>query len=114
MSALSLHRVLAALAHHIGREHGVSARELVAEISGDPAPDPAAERALRQSIVELRLRGHHICGHPAEGYYMAAGADELEQTCMWLYDRAVTTLAQIAAMKRLALPDLRGQLKLRT
>jgi hypothetical protein len=35
-------------------------------------------------------------------------------TCNFLYDRAMTSLRQIATMRRVSLPDLRGQLHLPT
>ncbi len=105
-------RVLDALSRHIGRGNGVSAAELVEEITGRRCP--RSERDLRREIVILRLQGHHICGRPETGYYMARRAEELDDTCEFLYERAMTSLTQIAAMKRISLPDLRGQLKLPT
>lgn len=114
MKRIAVPAALQALSRHIGREAAVHARELVAEILGDPTPDPVAERELREAIVSLRLEGHHVCGHPSSGYYMAASAEELDGTCTFLYERAMTTLTQIAAMKRISLPDLRGQLHLPT
>lgn len=114
MSRLSKAAVLQALSRHIGEAAAAHARSLVAEILGDPSHDPVAERELRAAIVELRLEGHHVCGHPSSGYYIAATAEELDGTCTFLYERAMTTLTQIAAMKRISLPDLRGQLHLPT
>lgn len=105
--------VLAVLQWRVGAEYGASAAQLVREITGG-APTPAAERELRERIVELRLDGAHVCGHPATGYYLAATDEELQRTCLFLYDRAITSLQQIAAMKRISLPDLRGQLRLPT
>lgn len=113
MSAVSHDSVLIALSNHIGIDQGVTAYGLVQEICGLFATK-ADERALRRVIEQLRRDGHHICGHPAEGYYIAASEDELLRTCEFLHDRAMTTLAQVAAMRRVSLPDLRGQLRLRT
>ncbi|MDE2468838.1 MAG: hypothetical protein KGL35_08860 [Bradyrhizobium sp.] len=111
--SLSGTQVLAALSRHIGADNGVGARELVREIEGLFVLK-SDERLLRRAIEELRREGHHICGTPAEGYYVAGDEVELNRTCRFLYERAMTTLAQVAAMKRVALPDLRGQLKLPT
>lgn len=105
--------VLAALTRHIGAGAGICARDLVREIEGLFAMR-SDERVLRKAIEELRRDGHHICGTPSEGYYIADCEDELNRTCRFLYERAMTTLAQVAAMKRVALPDLRGQLRLPT
>lgn len=76
------------------------------------ASDPVSERLLRAHVNTLRNEGHHICAHPARGYFIAETAEELTNTCEYLYDRAMTSLQQIAAMRRVSLPDLRGQLKL--
>lgn len=107
-------QLLQALRHHIGQAYGVSAASLVAEITGRVHADPVSERVLRAHVNTLRREGHHICAHPVTGYYIAETDAELAATCEYLYDRAMTSLQQIAAMKRVSLPDLRGQLKLPT
>lgn len=112
MNEITSAAVLDALARHIGAGNGVTGEKLVAEIVGHA--DPYAERHLREIVVRLRLEGAHICAHPTRGYFMAATAEELDATCIFLYERAMTTLTQIAAMKRISLPDLRGQLHLPT
>lgn len=105
--------VLAAMLAHIGPDKGVHVRDLAREVAGVFAC-PATERQLRAVVVELRRQGHHICGEPATGYFMASCPADLERTCEFLYDRAMTSLAQIAAMQRVSMPDLRGQLRLPT
>ena len=102
--------VLWALRRHIGSENGASAKALVGEIRG--MTTPGDERALRHQIEELRRDGHHICGHPSTGYFIARDEAELVRTCGYLYARAMTSLQQVAAMRRVSLPDLRGQLRL--
>lgn len=102
-----------ALARHIGAANGVHARDLVQEITGF-GDDSALQRQLRHAIEELRREGAHICGTPQSGYFMAQTPEELNQTCVFLHDRAMTTLSQVAAMKNVSLPDLRGQLRLPT
>ena len=105
--------VLLALENHVGADLGISAERLVHEICG-PDAGKGAERFLRRVLEELRCDGHHICGTPAEGYYIAATDDELLKTCEFLFGRAMTSLKQAAAMRRVSLPDLRGQLRLPT
>ena len=105
--------LLRALERHVGADRGCTGARLVLEICGLYSTR-AHERALRALIAELRLQGHHICGTPADGYYIAATEAELLRTCEWLHARAMTTLAQVAAMRRVSLPDLRGQLRLPT
>lgn len=112
MSALTTAKVLAALARHIGADNGIRGDQLVTEILGEH--DAVSERDLREMIVRLRLEGQHICAHPSRGYFLAATPEELDETCLFLHERAMTSLKQIAAMKRISLPDLRGQLHLPT
>jgi len=104
--------VLQALSAHIGKARGITAKELVAEITWEAATD-AQCRKLRMVIEELRREGQHICGHPASGYFIAANEDELNETCRFLVDRAMTTLTQVSRMKKASLPDLHGQLGLK-
>lgn len=108
---ISPESVLEALARRVGAANGASARQLATEILGAPA-EPGDERKLRQVIEHLRNGGHPVCATPEEGYHHAANAEDLNRTCVYLTRRAITSLRQVAAMKRLALPDLYGQLGL--
>lgn len=109
---LSRHSVLAALARHVGATHAAHAEDLVIEITECADHIEAGKRRLRQIVEALRVEGYHVCGLPAYGYYMAADEADLNATCQYLYSRSMTTLKQVAAMKRVSLPDLRGQLRL--
>lgn len=109
-SAISPDHVLAVLKGHIGAANGVSACALVRALVIDHTP--ADERRLRSVIERLRREGHAICADTAHGYFMAANDSDLDATCEFLYGRALTSLEQIAAMKKVAMPDLRGQLRL--
>lgn len=111
MSSITAETVLAALTRHIGRENGIQIETLVWE-AAHKEPTAGRQRKAREIVAGLRCRGHHICAHPNDGYYIAATADELDATCEWLLSRSMKTLTQIAAMKRTAVPDLRGQLNL--
>lgn len=102
--------VLDVLGDHAGAANGITARDLVAKICGF-ATGPG-ERHLRHVIEALRKQGHRICAHPATGYFVATTEAELDASCEFLYGRAMTSLTQVAAMKRVSLPDLRGQLRL--
>lgn len=107
-------QLLEVLSHHIGADNGVSATELARECQAlHPLTDLAPLRFLRTLVEELRLEGHHICATPDRGYYMASNTEELTQTCRFLLARAMSSLKQIGAMKRVSLPDLEGQLNLR-
>lgn len=109
---LTRHTLLIALSYHIGKRCGIKGKELAALITR--RYENADERHLRILIEDLRDEGHHICGTPVTGYYIAANEQELNETCEWLYKRSIGTLQRIAKMKNVALPDLRGQLRLPT
>ncbi|MGP1666707.1 MAG: hypothetical protein ACTS5I_12500 [Rhodanobacter sp.] len=108
--AISLDSVLGALRSSVGEMYGRTARELVLAISGKHSTGD--ERRLRQIVVALRLAGYPVCGLPETGYFLAANAAELDRTCEFLFGRSMTTLRQVSALKRVTLPDLRGQLGL--
>lgn len=103
--------VLGVMARHIGAARGVSVGNLVYELTGQP-PTLSAERQVRDVMLSLRLDGYHVCAHPSTGYFMAASSTELEATCRFLVDRAMASLTQVSRMKRIALPDLYGQLRI--
>lgn len=105
--------LLTALRRHVGKHNGITGKHLVEEITSQSA-DAVAERHLRQLVSELRMEGHHICAHPATGYFIAQTESELDQTCEFLYERAMASLTQVSRMKNVSLPDLRGQLRLPT
>lgn len=113
MAELTTDTLLVALRAHIGRTNGVTASALCRQVLGHE-PDAAHERHLRDLVTELRRDGHHLCAHPSHGYFLAATAEELDETCLFLHARAMSSLEQIAAMKRVSVPDLHGQLKLPT
>lgn len=113
MTDIAKQRVLEVLSRHIGKARGICAEHLVISCA-NRAAEPRDLRSLRKQIQELRLEGYHICAHPSTGYFMAANADELDYTCVFLYDRAMSSLLQIGRMKKVSLPDLRGQLRLPT
>lgn len=100
--------LLAVLSRHIGRRQGVTATALCREVLG-ANPTSADERRLRELVVELRKDGHHVCAHPRDGYFLADNAEELQETCSFLHSRAMSSLEQESAMKRVSIPDLVGQ-----
>jgi len=113
MIEISRDSVLAELSRHIGKARGISCADLVRDITWQ-APEVSSMRRVRKIIEELRREGQHICGHPSRGYFMAANEEELNETCKFLADRALTSLTQAARMKKLAIPDIHGQLRLNT
>lgn len=110
-SLLSPARVLDVLRRRKGPSAGATAAQLVQELTRR-AHYPAAERHLRNVVEQLRLEGYPVCAHPSHGYYLAASDADLQLTCDYLHSRAMKSLRQIAAMRRVSLPDLLGQLRL--
>ncbi len=104
--------LLLVLRHHIGKGKGATAETLVGEMHA--RGHCCNSRELRQLVTALREDGHHVCAHPNTGYFLAESADELSETLRFLHHRAMSTLKQMAAMNRVSLPDLLGQLHLPT
>lgn len=119
---LSPEHVLGSLGR--GRANGLSVHELVCKIRhqlyfpGMPAPPQPArpnladQRKVRELVEQLRREGHPICATPRDGYFLANTAEELDETCRFLRERALTSLVQIAQLRRKPLPELMGQLAL--
>lgn len=107
-------QVLTELSHHIGQANGIHVRDLVARITGQLIASEPQERKVRQIITDLRMEGSHICGHPSSGYYMAETPEELEHTLQFLRSRAMSSLALESRMRRISMPELIGQLTLKT
>lgn len=97
--------LLNALSRHQGRDRGISARDLAAELDVPP-------RQLRKLVSAAREEGIAICGKPASGYFMAVTPEELQETCAFLEHRALHSLRKLSRMKRVSLPVLLGQLML--
>lgn len=97
--------LLNALARHQGRESGINARDLAAQLD-------VPVRQLRKLISAAREEGFAICGLPSTGYYMAQTPEELEASCAFLEHRAMHSLRKLSRMKKVALPVLLGQLLL--
>lgn len=94
---------------HQGRDSGATVKSLAKEITGK-TPAASDEREVRYAVTALREQGHPICAHPGRGYFLAIHSGEISETCEFLFSRAMTTLKQVAALKKKAMPELRGQL----
>jgi len=104
--------VLAELCLHIGKAKGITCKSLATAIRGGSARASDLRR-IRHVIEALRLEGHHICAHPSDGYFIAKTDKELNETCNYLVNRAMKSLAQVSRMKRISLPDIHGQMRLK-
>jgi biotin operon repressor len=97
--------LLNAMAQHQGAQQGVSARALAEELG-------MSARRLRHLVTLAREEGHAICGHPTSGYYMPTSPEELQRCIDFLHERAMHSLMLLGRMKRVALPELLGQLRI--
>ena len=101
-----------------GRANGMTACELrnaVADRQGAllaAAVTASSTRKVREAVETLRRAGHPICATPEDGYYLAETDEELSSTIAFLRSRAMTSLVQIAQLRRVSLPVLMGQLQL--
>ncbi len=100
-------RILVGLSCRIGKTRGIS-------VKGLALCNGVCERRVRSYISLLRGDGYAICGTPQTGYYMAQTAEELEQTCRFLRARAMHSLVLESKLRKIPLPDLLGQLHLKT
>ncbi len=100
-------QLLALLSRHIGEAAGITAEQITLAI-GVP------KRRVRTMVSELRLDGVAVCGHPRDGYYIASNSDEVERTCRFLRSRALHSLTLESKLRHVPLPDLLGQMRLKT
>ncbi len=73
---------------------------------------PAAQRQVRKAVEAMRREGKPICATPEGGYYLAESESELSETIAFLRARAMTSLTQIARLRRVSLPVLMGQMQI--
>lgn len=92
---------------HSGKAAGVSAEALAAALG-------TTERTLRRLISAAREDGCAIAGTPESGYYVARTAEELRECCAFLRARAMHSLRMEARLRKIALPELLGQLRVPT
>ena len=106
---MQTHELLNLLQYHIGRSLGATVEALVKEYRERYLPNKTTARDVRAAVQELRSSGHHVCAHPRCGYFLAETPEELIETEQFLRARALASLQQVAAMRRVSLPDLIGQ-----
>lgn len=102
---MNANQLLNVLAQHQGRAHGISSGALATKTG-------LSQRQLRKHISALRDEGIAICGKPSTGYFVPVTPEELQESCAFLEHRALHSLRVLSRMKKVALPDLLGQLKL--
>lgn len=101
------HDLFSLLAYRVGAQYGTSVTTLANLMRTTP-------RQVRQLVSELRMDGIAVCGTPETGYYIAADAEELQQTIDFLKHRALHSLTLASRMSKIPMPDLIGQLHVPT
>lgn len=99
--------LLQLLSDHVGSENGLPAKSLGVILG-------ITERQVRELVSALRLEGVAVCGTPQTGYYIAANAAELDETCQFLRNRAMHSLQLESRLRKIPMPDLLGQLHVPT
>lgn len=100
-------QLLNVMTSHVGGARGITAKSLATQLHCN-------ERWIRSLMTQLREEGIAICGTPHGGYFVAATADELEETCSFLRRRALHSLQLESRLRKLPLAELLGQLTLPT
>lgn len=93
--------------NHIGKACAISGEDL-ARLLG------ISTREMRKMTDEVIDSGIALCSHPANGYWIAENAAELEATCQFHRTRALHELAKEAKLRKMPMQDLLGQLHLKT
>lgn len=109
-------RVLSVLARHKGRENCIGMGELWRKVFRLPYDHRINDTSeLRRVIRKLRRQGHPICSMSDKynpGYCLAETPEELAEFIGRHRKRGLTSLAQAAALLKIGLPELLGQLQL--
>ncbi len=111
-------RLLMEMARHVGRSNMVGMGELYRAVYGKDWTNRINDtRRLRKLIADCQADGVPICSVVSStggGYYLASAGSELTDYCTRLQDQALRKLAKVAKLRRVALPDLLGQLRLQS
>lgn len=94
-----------AVGRRMGQAAGATAQVLAQELGVPP-------RRVRKLVTALREQGVAIAGRPGTGYFVATTADEAAGAAAFLERRALHSLRLASRIRKIALPELVGQLKL--
>ena len=96
-----------------GRENAISRASLVEAVNLDRPLFPVHERRIREVIKHLQSQHAVRIGSCHFGYYMVQTAEELEEVCKYYDGYALSSLHVSARLRKIALPELLGQLWLK-
>jgi hypothetical protein len=102
------------MSHHHGRARAISMTALHQAVFGRQVGDKInGTRRLRELVTRLKDDGVPICSKSDSdggGYYLASAGSDLEDYCRRLRAQALRKLAIEAKLRRMALPELLGQI----
>lgn len=109
-------RLLRVLATHHGRARAIGMGELYESVYGERWSHRINDtRRLRELITRLKLDGIPICSVSDQrggGYFLASAGSDLDDYCRRLRLQALKKLAIEAKLRRVALPELLGQISM--
>lgn len=111
------HKIDALLKKHMGPEDCILMNEIYVEVTGGhiiPNRRLDQTRFIRTIIKELREAGRPIGikGGNGGGYFTARNQEEVESTIKQFHGRAISSLKQEAALKRISFNELLEQYEL--
>jgi len=104
------------LSMHVGEEHAIGAAELYEAVFGEKITHKINHtKQLRKLITALRKKGSPIGSTSSQtggGYYICRSGSELDDYCRRLRRRGLHSLELEARARKIALPELLGQMSL--
>lgn len=102
---------------HRGRDNPITMTRLFQLVTGDvviPGRRYDQTRVIRSCVKELRRQGLPIVhkGGASGGYYLATDSADIERTANLFHSRAMSSLVQEAALRRMRPGDLLEQYQL--
>jgi len=111
-----MNRLLKIMTGHVGGGNKIGMGELYEQVAQERYQHRINDtKILRSIITDLRREGVPIMSSQSArdgGYWIAAAGSELDAYCKRLKQHALKKLVQVANLKKMALPDLMGQIRL--
>lgn len=109
-------RLMEILSRHVGEEKAIDMGELYERVYEEPYSHKINHtRTLRKLVTKLRHKGvpiGSVSKRNAGGYYLVRAGSELDAYCSRLRRRALNALVMEAKLRRMAMPELLGQIQL--
>jgi len=93
-----------------GRANALHGREVIEGIVGYTSV--SLERDLSEIVKRLRDRGFPVCSDSSNGYWWGVDPSDVAGTISFLWRRAMHSLRQVTKLRKIAMPDVSGQIRL--